>query len=154
MHGGAQADNSRKRLRRRPASSALTVTSRKKASTGPRRIAKRAHRALEIFARQGRAGLGLRGIERRAQRLFLRQSEQGRIVSGGERALAVLLLLGLENVGGAAIAGEQVLAVLGVEEFAERLDAADDEEEVVLAGQREHGVDQVVPRAAVAQVDF
>ena len=49
----------------------------------------------------------------------------------GESALAVLLLLGLEDVGGAAIAGEQVLAVLGVEEAAERGDATGDEQEVV-----------------------
>ena len=72
----------------------------------------------------------------------------------GERARAVLLFLGAQDVGGAAIAGEQVLAVLGVEQAPERLDAADDHEEIVLAGQREHRVDQIVPRALVAQVDL
>ena len=44
----------------------------------------------------------------------------------------VLLLLDAEDVGRALGAGEQVLAVLGVEEFAQRLDAADDQHEVVL----------------------
>ena len=37
---------------------------------------------------------------------------------------------------------------------AERLDPAHDHQEIVLAGQREHGVDQIMPRALVAQVDF
>ena len=40
----------------------------------------------------------------------------------------------------------RLLAVLGVEEAAECLDAADDHEQVV-AAKREHGVDQIVPRA-------
>ena len=72
----------------------------------------------------------------------------------GEGAGAVLLLLGAQDVGGAAIAGEQVLAVVAVEQLAERLDAAHDHQQVVLARQREHRVDQIVPRALVAQVDF
>ena len=59
-----------------------------------------------------------------------------------------------EDVGGALVAGEQVLAVLGVEEFAERLDAADDQDEIVLAVEREHGIDEIVPRALLAQLDF
>ena len=45
--------------------------------------------------------------------------------------LRVLLLLDAQDVGGAAIAGEEVPAVLGVEEAPERLDAADDHQEVV-----------------------
>ena len=73
---------------------------------------------------------------------------------GGEGALAVLLLLGAQDVGGAAIAGEQVLAVVAVEQRAQRLDAADDHQQIVLARQREHRVDQIVPRALVAQIDF
>ena len=72
----------------------------------------------------------------------------------GERAVAVLLLLGAQDVGGAAIAGEQILAVVAVEQRAERLDAADDHQQVVLARQREHRVDQIVPRALVAQIDL
>ena len=67
--------------------------------------------------------------------------------------LAVLLLLDGEDVGGALVAREQVLAVLGREELAERLDALHDEDEIVLA-EREHGVDQVVARALFAEVDF
>ena len=72
----------------------------------------------------------------------------------GEGLGAVVLFLGAEDVGGAAIAHEQVPPVLGVEEAPERLDPADDHEQIVLARQREHRVDEIVPRALVAQVDF
>ena len=44
-----------------------------------------------------------------------------------------------------------MLAVLGVEEVPKRLDAADDHEQVV-AAERKHGIDQIVPRALVAQM--
>src|SRR5262249_48378379 len=64
----------------------------------------------------------------------------------------VLLLLDADDVGGALIAGEQILAVVGVEEFAQRLDAAHDEDEVVLAFERGHGINEVVPRALLAQL--
>ena len=59
-----------------------------------------------------------------------------------------------EDVAGALGAGEQILAVVGVEEFAERLDAADDHQEIVLAAEREHGVDEVVSRALLAELDL
>ena len=66
----------------------------------------------------------------------------------------VLLLLDADDVGRALGAGEQALAVLGVEEFPERLDPADDQQEIVLAFEREYGVDEVVPRALFAELDF
>ncbi len=66
----------------------------------------------------------------------------------------VLLLLDAQDVGGALGAGEQVLAVLGVEEFAERLDTAHDQQEVVLAFERKHGVDQIVASALLAELDL
>ncbi len=74
--------------------------------------------------------------------LRLDQMMVGGVVEG---ALPVLLLLGAQNVGGAAIADEEVRAVVGVEKFAERFDAADDHQEVVLALKREDRVDQIVP---------
>ena len=52
------------------------------------------------------------------------------------------------------VPGEQVLAVVGIEEFAERLDAADHHQEIVLTFKREHGIDEIVPRALLAQLDF
>ena len=66
----------------------------------------------------------------------------------------VLLLLDADDVGRALVAGEQVIAVLGVEEFSQRLDAADDEKKIVLAFEREHRIDQIVPRALLAELDF
>ena len=88
-----------------------------------------------------------------AKRLFFGLLVEFRIGRAGIFA-AVLLLLDADDVGGALIAGEQVLAVLGVEEFPQRLDAADDEQKIVLAFQREHGVDEIVPRALLAELDF
>ena len=75
-------------------------------------------------------------------------------VLAGESLGAVLLFLGAQDVCGAAIAGQQVLAVLGVEQLSERLDPADDHEKIVLPRQREHRIDQIVARAFFAEVDF
>ena len=68
--------------------------------------------------------------------------------------LAVLLLLDAQNVRRALGAGQQILAVVGVEELAQRLDAADDQQEIVLAFEREHGIDEVVTRALLAELDL
>ena len=59
-----------------------------------------------------------------------------------------------KDVRGALGAREQVLAVVGIEEFAECLDAADHHQEVVLAFEREHGIDEIVTRALLAKLDF
>ena len=59
-----------------------------------------------------------------------------------------------EDVGGALDAGEQVGAVVGLQERVERFDALDDQRQVVLAAEREHRIDQVVPLALLAQEDF
>ena len=45
----------------------------------------------------------------------------------------------------------RLLAVLGIEELPERLDPAHDHQEIV-AAKREHGIDQIVPRALVAEM--
>ena len=45
-------------------------------------------------------------------------------------------------------------AVLGVEEAAKRVDAAHDHQKVVLTAESEHRVDQIVPRALIAQIDL
>ncbi len=132
----------------------MTVTSRKKASTGARSVASaRIAPSKSSRPTRSRAAAPADGDDV-GEILFRWRSERGRIVLAGEGLGAVLLFLGAQDVGGAAIAGEQVLAVLGVEQPAERLDPADDHEQIVLAGQREHRVDQIVPRALVAEVDF
>ncbi|MFX5813200.1 hypothetical protein ABTE31_21065, partial [Acinetobacter baumannii] len=41
---------------------------------------------------------------------------------------------------------------LRLQEFAERLDAADDHQEIVLPAEREHGVDQIVPSAQFSEL--
>ena len=48
------------------------------------------------------------------------------------------------------IAGEQILAVLGIEEFPKCFDATDDEHKIVLAFKCKHRVDQIVASALVA----
>ena len=72
----------------------------------------------------------------------------------GESLSAVLLFLGAQNVGRAAISVQQVLAVFGFEQASERLDPADNHQKIVLPRQSEHRVDEVVPRALFAEVDF
>ena len=59
-----------------------------------------------------------------------------------------------EDVAGALGARQQVLAVVGIEEFSERLDAADHHQEIVLTAEREYGVDEIVPRALLAELNF
>ena len=109
--------------------------------------------ASKSSAATARVGLGLGDIDRLRQRLFLGLLVELRIGRAGIFAL-VLLLLDADDVGRALVAGEQVLAVLGVEEFSQRLDAADDEEKIVLAFEREHRIDEIVPRALLAELHF
>jgi len=97
------------------------------------------------------AGFLLGLIHRGKQLLFRVFAKQRRLDSLGDQRF--LLFLGSQDVGGALGAGEQVLAVLDVEQGAQRLDATDDLQEVV--GLRsDNGVNQVVSRALVAKIDF
>ena len=73
----------------------------------------------------------MRGGDGGGQSLFLRLLEERRVWRAGV-GLFVLFLLDAQDVFRALGAGQQILAVVGVEEFAERLDAADDEQQVVL----------------------
>jgi hypothetical protein len=79
----------------------------------------------------------------------------GYMLWSGAVLIPLLLLLGAQDVGGALGSGEQVLAVLAVEESRERLDAAHDHQQIVArrAG-AERGVDQIVTRALVAEIDL
>ena len=124
--------SSRSRLSRSALSSTLTVTLSKKASTWGRSFAIARHGGGEILAGDGGGSLRLGNADGAGQLLFLRRWQQARVGRAGVGGV-VLLLLDAEDVGGALGAGQQVLAVVGVEEFAERLDAADDQHEIVLA---------------------
>ena len=64
-----------------------------------------------------------------------------------------LLFLGGQKLRGALGAGEQVLAVFRSDEGGQRLDAAGDHQQVV-GFRRQHGVDQVVAGAVIAEIDF
>ena len=72
--------------------------------------------------------------------------------------LARLLFFRLQYVGGAAIAGKEIGAVIGLEEAAEGFDAPHDQQKIVLrAGafaEAENGIDQIMPGARLAQMDF
>ena len=109
--------------------------------------------AAKSSAATARVRLRLRDLDRLRQRLFLGLRVKAGIRRAGILAI-VLFLLDADDVGRALVAGEQVLAVLGVEEFSQCLDAADDEQKIVLAFQREHRIDEIVPRALLAQLDF
>src|SRR4029453_620915 len=95
----------------------------------------------------------LGGIDRARQRPFLLLAIERRI--GLPDILARgLLPLDADDVGPALVAGEEILAAVSVEEFSERLDAANDEQEIILTFEREHGVNEVVACSLLAQLDL
>ena len=83
-----------------------------------------AHGGVEIFLLDRTRRLGLGGIDRTRQRLFLGLLVEAWIGRAGIFA-AVLLFLDADDVGRALIAGEQILTILGVKESSQRLYAAD-----------------------------
>ena len=69
--------------------------------------------------------------------------------------MPVFLLLDADDIGRTFVAGEQILAVLGVEEFSKGVNPTHDRNEARLpAADIKHGVDKVVPRTIVAQLHF
>ena len=95
----------------------------------------------------------LDGLDRSGEGQLLLRRKQLQIVTAGV-ALLVLLLLDGEDVGAALDAREQVRAVVGLQELAQRFDALHDQREVVLSAEREHGVDEVGTCALLAKVDL
>ena len=92
-------------------------------------------------------------FNRLRQRLFLRLLVKLRI-GRTDIFATVLLLLDADDVGRALVAGEQVIAVLSFEEFSQRLDAADDEEKVVLLSKRKYRIDKIVTGPLFPQLNF
>ena len=90
-----------------------------------------AHGGLEVLARDSRARLRPGGIDHPRQRPFFVLAIERGIGAPGIFA-RVALLLDADDAGRALVAGEQIPAVLGVEETSERLDAAQDEHQIVL----------------------
>src|ERR1041385_8883913 len=111
------------------------------------------HRALEVLARDGLGGLVLGGMDGGGEFALFGLEIELRVGPTVIRA-AVLFLFDAQNIRGTLGAGEQARAVLGAKEFAERLDAADDEEQIVasFALSREHRVDEIVTRALIAEL--
>src|SRR6202034_1680337 len=91
--------------------------------------------------------------DRLRQRLFLGQLIEFRVGRTGIFAI-VLFLLDADDVGRALVAGKEIFSVFRVEKFSKRLNAADDEEKIVLAFKSEYGVHKIVPRALIAELDF
>ena len=60
----------------------------------------------------------------------------------------------LQDVRGALVAGEEVRAFGRLHERLQRADAGEQADEVVLAAEREHGVDEVVADAGFALLNF
>ena len=141
------------RFSRTALSSALTVTLSKKASTWGRSFAMAVMAAAKSSLATAAEASVFATSMARASSFSSACCVELRVGRAGV-GLVVLLLLDAEDVGRALGAGQQVLAVVGVEEFAERLDAADDQQQIVLAFEREHGVDQIVPRALLAELDL
>ncbi len=92
----------------------------------------RAHGGLESFRGDGALGFGFRNVNRLRQCLLLRLLIEPGMGRAGIFPL-ILFLFNADDVGRALEAGEQIFSVLGVEEFAECFDAADDEQKIVLA---------------------
>ena len=113
----------------------------------------RPHRAGEIFNVDCRDGVLLDGLDSRSERRFFFFGQELQIVGSGVGCL-VLLFLDREDVRRTLDAGEQVRAVVGFQERIERFDAADDQRQIILATEREHGVDQVVTFSLVAKENF
>src|SRR5664280_489107 len=84
-----------------------------------------AHGGGKVFLGDGGGGVLLGDVDRFGQRLFFRRRETLGIRRASV-ALVVLLLLDAQDVRGALDARQQVLAVVSIEEFAERRDPADD----------------------------
>ncbi len=103
------------------------------------------HGGGEVLLGDGGGGVLLGDVDGFGQRFFFASFEL--CIRRAGVTLVVLLFLDAKDIGRALNAGEQVLAVVGVKEFAKRLDAADDQQQIVLALKREYRVDQIVSRA-------
>src|SRR5579863_9380805 len=113
----------------------------------------RGHRAGKILFCHGATSFLLRLIDRLGKRLLFSETIERGIRRAVERPL-VLLLFDRKDIARALGAREQILAVVCIEEFSERLDAANYHQQIVLALEREHGIDEIMTRALLAKLDF
>ena len=128
----------------------LTVTVSKKPSTG-RRSPANAVIASPKFSRSKRPATARRASVRASPRRRLRRRFEPAGVDRAVMRLTVLLGLDPDDIGGPAVGRQQIGAIVGAEEPVEGGDPIQQSDEVVLAAEREDGVDQVVPDALLAQ---
>src|SRR5919197_6369554 len=113
----------------------------------------RPHGGFEVLARDGGGGFRLGSFDHARQRPLLALTIEGRIRPTDVFA-GVALLLDADDIGRALVAGEQILAVFGIEEFSQRLDTADNEEKIILSLEGKDRIDEIVPSALVAQLNL
>ena len=144
-------------MSRSSGSGALTVTFSKNRSTGARSVDRSCHGVLKgrlggkfrpayalLRQFQMTAHLNVEAFDLFPQHHFGRLAQQAVVDAALEGSGAVLLLLGAHDIRRAAITCEQIGAILRIEKSAERLDAAHDQQQIVLVRQREDGVDQIM----------
>ncbi len=111
------------------------------------------HCCGEILARHGSRRALLGGFDGRSERPFFGLTVELRI-RRPDVLPPVSLLLDADDVGGSLVAGEQIPAVVRIQEAPQSVHPADDQHEIVLAAQCEHGINQIVARTLVAELDF
>src|SRR5262249_46842178 len=89
------------------------------------------HGGLEVLARHRSGRFRLGDIDRARQRAFLALAIK-RGIGPPDIVALIALLLDADDIGGAFVAGEQSLAVLGIEKSSERLDAPDDQQQHII----------------------
>src|SRR5215831_12312165 len=112
----------------------------------------RTHRGFVVLSLDGSGCFLPDGVDRPCQRLFLLLAI-ARLIRSIDISTPVLLLLDADDIGRALVAGQQILSVLGVEEFSKGLDAVGDRNNTCLADMN-NGVHKIVPRSFVAQLHF
>src|SRR6266699_1560146 len=98
-------------------------------------------------------GIGDCALDGVPEMLFQRVTKKFEIWSA-RVASPVSFLLDANDIRRAPVARKKILPILCLKEVPECLHPADDQHEVVLAAQREHGIDQIVPRALPAQLNL
>src|SRR6266542_3912202 len=111
------------------------------------------HCCGEILARHGSRRALLGGFDGRSERPFFGLTVELRI-RRPDVLPPVPLLLDANDVGGALVAGEQIPAVVRIQEAPQSVHPADDQHEIVLAAQCEHGINQIVARALLAKLNL
>src|SRR6266511_2202249 len=113
----------------------------------------RKHGGFEVLACDSGGGFRLGSFDRARQGTLLALAIEGRIRPTDVLA-GVALLLDADDIGGALVAGEQILAVFGIEEFSQRLHASDNEEKIILPLEGKDRINKIVAGTLLAQLNL